>query len=623
MRCAIQKQVFEVKATDTEKAKSVQSVIDSIFYSRILPVLSTSLTTFDNEHEKLFCEKLEIDLGIIEYEQFADQFLDKLEQVLPQALEQQLSEQAIGSNEFPSDFQGGTFSSEKSFFEILQHFLHIGALPWWYSTKSQFNPDEVLVSVIDKSPDIVRKYFLAQLSGSTVERIQKQLSSSAHGALLNLLLSTKNRDKFLDHEERWNDLKKLASRPSSFPTVSEMRSKVLGLILKNTGLANSANIFADTLSRLDQQIVCSLPARQLILVSRAMQSKNLDIGLQGKEELGDGYDDLLDQSLDKLSSSQISHIQGALLSREYRKIMEEHVDLWHALHVWANGRLSFPSIVDIKLKVLVEIWKGQLLFSSKRELLQVLCEMDLGILNGLPKEELTILIEIDTVYFRGPLNLKDWYQRISSSIKNNDILHANEPFDRKTYSTRTKSKGRGIIEDKGVTHSEKDVDEVLYVNNAGIIIVWPYLTRYFSTLGLVDDKQFVSRRSQERAVQLLYYIQCGDNRTLESNLLLNKVLCGWPLSETVNSNIVLTADEVKETTELLSTVITHWGALKNTSIEGLRSSFFHREGRLKEKDHGWELLVNRIGIDVLLDQIPWGLGTIHLPWMDKTVYAEW
>ncbi len=70
-------------------------------------------------------------------------------------------------------------------------------------------------------------------------------------------------------------------------------------------------------------------------------------------------------------------------------------------------------------------------------------------------------------------------------------------------------------------------------------------------------------------------------------------------------------------------MIAHWGILGNTSVRGLRESFLQREGRLRRKDGGWQLLVQSRAFDMLLDKLPWGFSVIRHPWMESTVHVEW
>ena len=85
----------------------------------------------------------------------------------------------------------------------------------------------------------------------------------------------------------------------------------------------------------------------------------------------------------------------------------------------------------------------------------------------------------------------------------------------------------------------------------------------------------------------------------------------------------MSAAEERECTRLLEAIVEHWRALGRTSVAGLRSSFLAREGRLIEVDNGWKLELARRGIDVLLEQLPWGVGLVLLPWMERPLFVEW
>jgi len=44
---------------------------------------------------------------------------------------------------------------------------------------------------------------------------------------------------------------------------------------------------------------------------------------------------------------------------------------------------------------------------------------------------------------------------------------------------------------------------------------------------------------------------------------------------------------------------------------------------LTEVDNGWLLQVEQKPVDVLVNHLPWGIGTIRLPWMQEILYTEW
>ena len=49
-----------------------------------------------------------------------------------------------------------------------------------------------------------------------------------------------------------------------------------------------------------------------------------------------------------------------------------------------------------------------------------------------------------------------------------------------------------------------------------------------------------------------------------------------------------------------------------------------RPGKLTLRgDRDWLLQVESSGCDVLLDQLPWSISTIRLPWMESLLWVEW
>ena len=80
----------------------------------------------------------------------------------------------------------------------------------------------------------------------------------------------------------------------------------------------------------------------------------------------------------------------------------------------------------------------------------------------------------------------------------------------------------------------------------------------------------------------------------------------------------------EEAAAMLEAVIRHWEVLKNTSIDGLRSAFLNRPGKVTPReDGGWLLQVEASGVDILLDQLPWTVSMIKLPWMNTMMWVEW
>ena len=162
--------------------------------------------------------------------------------------------------------------------------------------------------------------------------------------------------------------------------------------------------------------------------------------------------------------------------------------------------------------------------------------------------------------------------------------------------------------------------EGIYISNAGLVLLHPFLPQFFAALGIAADKQLLQ---PERALCLLHFLATGQPVAPEYELMLPKLLCNIPLEEPVESDVALTAAEQDEAVSLLKAVIRHWEALRSTSPDGLRGTFFVRPGKISLRDGDWLLQVEPQTWDILLDQLPWGIGMIKLPWMDRLLHVEW
>ena len=166
--------------------------------------------------------------------------------------------------------------------------------------------------------------------------------------------------------------------------------------------------------------------------------------------------------------------------------------------------------------------------------------------------------------------------------------------------------------------------ESLYIENAGLILLHPFLPAYFKDLKLINDKnQFISANAQLRASVLLYYLQCGSEKYNEWEMPFNKILCGLQCVDLIPKGIKLKKKEKEESKLLLETVVKYWEALKGSSTEALQNTFFLRKGKITPKDNSWLIQVERTGVDILLDRLPWSIGTVKLPWLKEIIHTEW
>jgi len=161
------------------------------------------------------------------------------------------------------------------------------------------------------------------------------------------------------------------------------------------------------------------------------------------------------------------------------------------------------------------------------------------------------------------------------------------------------------------------------VDNAGLVILWPFLERFFRRLDLLDEAQFRGSAAANRAVALLQNMASEDPAAPEYLLALNKVLCGMSPSDLYAFDDPLSDTETEECTQLLEAAIGHAPVLRNMSVEGFRGSFLLRKGVLSTEDGSWLLRVEAETYDVVLERFPWSFAWVRLPWMPSPLRVEW
>lgn len=190
-----------------------------------------------------------------------------------------------------------------------------------------------------------------------------------------------------------------------------------------------------------------------------------------------------------------------------------------------------------------------------------------------------------------------------------------EPIENKTEKARVLNEKR---ETRGAIQKEKE--EGLYISNAGLVIVAPFLPRFFKNTGIAENDKL---NSVDLAIALLQWMTTGKDGYAEFDVVLPKILCGIEPEDSVAVIDPLPDVFKQEAGDLLQSVITHWAILKNTSVEGLRESFLQRNGKVSFVNDRWLLQVEQKGYDMLLQHLPWTISMIKLPWMKHLLLTEW
>ena len=201
------------------------------------------------------------------------------------------------------------------------------------------------------------------------------------------------------------------------------------------------------------------------------------------------------------------------------------------------------------------------------------------------------------------------YQRPELFSENQLVLQKNNQIN--------KDKNESKSADSGVD------EEGIFVQHAGLVLIHPFLYSLFKHLKLIADSKFAGKAKQQKAIYILHYLAAGSAIAEEHELVLPKVLCEWPVEMPIEKNIEISDEELYESDNMLQAAIDQWPVLKNTSIFGLREAFLQRKGKIFSKNDKLYLQVESGSIDVLLDQLPWNLSMIKLPWMKGILRVNW
>jgi hypothetical protein len=217
--------------------------------------------------------------------------------------------------------------------------------------------------------------------------------------------------------------------------------------------------------------------------------------------------------------------------------------------------------------------------------------------------------------------LKTLFQRILPETSLQDSVL--EKIDRRV-------EGKPLIQNEFHQHQDtkpepffKEENNQIGVQNAGLILLHPFLKPFFTATGIIGKQGNLATESFDLAVQALHFLATGTENAFEGNLVFEKFLCGVPLKIPIQKQSLLTDQIKNEANELLIEVVRYWPALKNTSADGLRQLFIQRDGKLIQEDTKYRLIVERKAQDLLLERLTWNISVIKLPWISNILFTEW
>lgn len=576
----IRRQTLELSIAAGQNAHQLQNNIKQIFSAKVTPLLDAMMSERISADELLRIDRLELDLGSLDSTHLDEQLTERVRDQFEQTLSDQIA-RAMSQDEWQTDAstpiqqpseQPQRLNSAQAEMQLLMHYLRTGLLPWWCASQTSFDLGGIIQGQLKQQPRNLLQTMRQLPPGRTAARLSRQLDQPMLTRLIQSLAQTSSQ---------------LSVQDVAMAQLVEHTFAAIVQHLQKMPTNPPAQVYEDVLYQLLQPTQTNAPNT----IQTWVEQKYVDAGLLF-EQLNPlaGQNPLIDQVRHSLQA-RLSLPESSPSKQQPTQPNKSSPDVAQATP--PNSSLQSDQQTDT-----AEQTQPDLATSGKAQPTK----------NQSDPLDQAVHPILDTQVSHG----------VDVAAQDTSLEHQK---DDSRLQPQTESETDLGIESDAELGDE--LEQGIYLDNAGLVLAWPYLPRFWSALNLADAKSFINPDAQERAVLLLQYLVSGETAFQEHTLVLNKLLCGWPITEPVARELTLAKHENQEANELLDSVIANWRILKKTSRDGLRQTFIQREGRLSRDDLGWQLQVNRSGVDVLLDSLPWGIGLIRLPWMDQALRVEW
>lgn len=671
----INKQVLDIKLNTQKDARLIQDTVSVAYKNYVIPVIERLADRYSGNGNIIKIDKLEIDIGSISIDKLNNDFPQKVERILEDTLIRILHDRKFEpEKEFSAaeenDFSAENISSlqiksdEDNSLEILNYFLLTGTLPWWSNKDSKSSVQRIAEELLEKSPGKIKSLLLNLFKNQSIrKRFIYQFTDNIVGKTINIFIPSTTDPV----TELINVLNKVQSySPFIHFSTSEFIENTWEFVLqyiienlnslKNNQLNESDFIEYILIHNLYRSGKGTIYQRDFsaILVNIA---KSINAFKSGQKFPGLMKLDSIIKILLKKTGDTKEPKDNITEASDLSDIMNDEKDSWKEEYFHkeseddilsdkslikqnTDGELSDSDTINRiepknkkSIKAKTNIQKKSEKHDQKSDKLGK---------EGYEIDEYgSIIRKTDRIDEVSKIKDADKsIQDVQSELRpESEDLELSDLAKDKSFISDTQLKDTQLKDTQLKDAQLKDTDERDYkfdhsfhfkpeiesehINNAGLVLLWPYLSMFFKRLNFVKDKQFISDETKYRAVHILQYLVTEQEETPEHELLFNKLLCGLDIYEPIPLGFKITGNEIEECNALLQSVINNWTVLKNTSIHGLRITFLQKEGILSKQSSGWKLNIERTTVDVLLDRLPWSISMIVLPWSNEMIYVEW
>lgn len=601
----IQKLVVEVNTSTTKQGYDIKDNARSFIDRFVIPAVESYVAELElliDDHQVVQIDQLTIEIEAKNTELASPE----LTFIIQQAFEKSLSESTVEIAQFNSisqqqkqknehtELQISTSKHiendvlfEKDSFELMTstshqvkalfYFLEFGTRPWWSKDAAQFNDllqEEKVLAYIEKELPMFTRMFVNKLANKrTKQRLILQFSDSVLAELVLLIAHPleKTKQKEID---RFYDLIKDVTWFNGF-------------------------------SRLTRQLFWEF------VIEYVLQSSS------GKT-ISD--EECATQLLKITHNESIVNIE----KKEQRPLFQHQIAIVRWLHQLTNSTKS-ASYYDSLSTTFVEL--STLTITAKSKNNSKLSDEDSEVMDDFkqqiaeperPEQDQLIEKQDQLIEDKEQLAIVE-LKEASPEISHEKLVDEKEQ-SLEQLVVLEKQENREITTDEDVI--PMDISNGIFVDNAGLILIHPFLKHFFKQVGLLSEDE-KSLTDPFLAVHLLHFIATGEEQDFEHTLLFEKYLVGLPFEEIVPRDIQISDQLKSEVASLLGAVKENWEPLRETSNQGLQETFLVRSGKLMNLNEHPRLVIERKTVDILLEKIEWSMSLVHFTWMDKLLYVEW
>lgn len=627
----IHRQVIEVEVPSVEGAWTLQNRISDTYKYNLLHVLEEIFDSIAPPGEVLRIDRLEIDLGNMKAESLEEEIAAKIREKLSEKLVK-IRQEAEGNSGAADAEEQVSFRKRPAVYsatDFLIHFLRTGNVPWWHDRSEFGSAREILVRFIHEKQDWIRRCFPQLLREVPVRR---RLIAVFENSILVPLLSLldKNSAAVLARILHLADERRIVFRRKDF-TAAGTKERVANAIPLSAEearaellLAAFESVAAATLSVFTRQaasLVFVIPeavGKKQSLLPEEVRRLLGQTGLAEEEIAVIGSDERIVPVKKRRSKTRRKRtkenlrsewVEEEITSEDADEFSETSSGFEWDLHPDEEQLTGEEPGNDLSGDE-SEPGKTKKKSAGKKKLRRKKKDEQLP---GELTEEFLEAISAET----------DIYAE--ETVAYEMIDETDEQAVAKAKNPESGIARQEVPEEfpEEMLPPPEDLTDFI-IDNAGLVLVWPYLVPFFDALGLLENRKFINDASRSRAIHLLQYIaDNGEFEYEEYDLVLNKILLGMEPADPVDMQFSITENEKEEIDGLLKAVAKNWAAIGSISTPGFRSSFLRREGSLKKTEQGWILKIERTGYDILLDKLPWSIALIRTSWASEMLHVEW